>query len=1033
VKHTTTFGRAFRTALLSSAVIAVSMPTMAQQQSAASDTKLEEIVVTGSRIARPNDVSTSPIAVVSFEELTSKSDVTLEGYLNSLPQIAPSGTSTSNNPPNSGQANISLRGLGANRNLVLVDGRRPMVSDSNVRVDVNTIPQALIESVEIITGGAGATYGADAVSGVVNMKLKKNFEGVNVRATYSNSTEPWDAQEYQFEGVLGGNFAGDKGNAVMAFDYVNREGMIKGQRPFAATASATTGRLPEGLFIPSATNLATQAAVDGVFARYGVAAGQVPATGALIGFNTDGTLFSRGVFNSPLDVRNFKYPIDSSVNSIFFPDTYSYNFDVVNLLVSPLERRSFLAKTNYQVTDQIEMFAQVGWTRYNAASALAPTPLATARTESPSGSDATRVKSSLITPGRNQASSLIVPVTNPFIPNDLRTILASRTGDNPVLVGTGATEPFLLQGRALWIGLRQNSYINEVVQYMAGFRGDVNDDISYEVYASEGRTTIDQSQTGNVDGQKLQNMLEAADGGASLCQGGYNPFGRQPVSAACVTYLNAGAIRIANDFKQRIAQGYVNWDVAELPAGDMTVSFGGEHRAFEYALRPGAAAGAIHGFTTQVPAGGRNRFNDVFAEALIPIVANADFAKSIDLSLGYRLSNSRFVDTVNNINGNSKNDSTYKVELTWQPVETLRTRASYQRAARAPNFGELFDGGGSAPQIFDPCSVGTAFRSGAAKGTAAQAAALCTATGVPGVATFVASPGGQASIDIAGNPNLDSEKGDTITLGAVYNSGSDNRWLERLSGSLDYYRIKIKDPIIDIDTNLLIADCYNYYGTNPNFSATRESCAGLAPNRGPEIFGVNGPGAGGSFPGENGGVIRTSGIDLQLAYGFDLEWLGAPSNAGDIKFNLYLNRLLDWKRQDRSFLPEFNYKGTAAFFGSLGGLDDGASLPTWRGTLNTTYSVGDFSFDVRTRYIDGMKNRIDVMFPGEKLGGVPAVWYWDLAGNWDVTEYASFRIGVNNVADKQPPTYSPNVQSGTDPSLYDVIGRRVFFQTNVKF
>ena len=970
---------------------------------------------------------------MSFEQLTSKSDITLEGYLNTLPQIAPSGTTTSNNPPNAGQANISLRGLGANRNLVLVDGRRPMVSASDMSVDVNTIPQALIESVEVVTGGAGATYGADAVSGVVNLKLKRNFEGANVTASYSNATGPWDSQEYQFQGLLGGNFSGDKGNAVLSFDYSKREQLIKGQRDFAGTASATTGRLPEGLYVVG-TNLPTQAAVDSVFAKYGVGAGKVTNNLTLIGFNTDGTLFSRGVFNSPLDVQNFKYPIDSSVNSNFFPDLYSYNFDVVNILVSPLNRHAFMGKTNYDITDNIEMFASVGWTRYSAAAALAPTPLGTARYESPTGSDATRVKSALVTPGRNIASNLIVPVTNPFIPADLRTILASRTGDNTALVGAGPTEPFFIQGRALFGGLRQNSYINEVVQYQAGLKGDITDDVRFEAYVSEGRTTIDQSQTGNIDGQKLATLLEAADGGASLCQGGYNPFGRQPVSQACRDYLNGGAIRIANDFKQRIAQGFVSADVAELPAGKMTVVAGAEHRSFSYQLRPGAASGPIHGFTTSVPAGGTNRFNDVFTEALIPLVSGAEFAKSLELSVGYRISNSKFNDLITPVNntGKSKTDDTYKAELTWQPLDNIRGRASYQRAARAPNFGELFDGGGNAPQIFDPCSVTSAFRTGA---NAARAAALCAATGLgAGAGSFVAAPGGQASTDTKGNPALNSEKGDTITFGTVFNTGSDNRWLERLNGSVDYYSIKIKDPILTPDPNLLIADCYNFFGNNANYSATQLSCSGITNNRAPDILGIEDPSqADGIFPGINAGKLQTDGIDLQLNYGFDLEWLGASSNAGALAFNLYATRLLHWKQQDLTRLPNIDYAGTVAFFGSLGGLDAGASMPKWRGTLDTTYTVGDFSLNLRTRYIDGMKNRIEAMFPGEKAGGVGSVWYFDVGGTWDVTEFASLQIGLNNATDRKPPTYTPNVQSGTDPSLYDVIGRRIFFKTNVKF
>ncbi len=1029
MKHTTSFGRAFRSALLTSAVAAIALPAFAQQQQAAKEDKLEEIVVTGSRIARANDVSASPIAVVSFEQLTSHSDITIDAYLNTLPQVTPSGTSTSNNPGNNGQSNISLRGLGSNRNLVLIDGRRPMVSASDMTVDLNTIPQALIESIEVITGGAGATYGADAVSGAVNLKLKRNFEGVNVRATYSNSTEPWDSQEYQFQGLLGGNFAGDKGNAVFAFDYSDREGLIKSQRAFAAIATATTTFLPEGLYFPS-TNAPSQAAVDSIFNRYGVTGIQVPAAGGtLIGFNTDGTLFSRGTFNSPIQVANFKYPIDFAVNTNLYPDVYSYNFDAVNILTLPLTRRSFMSKINYDITDNIEMFANFGWTRYNSTTALAPTPIPTVTISSPTGTNAQQAKSPLVATGRTVANTLVVPVTNPFIPADFRTILASRTGDNLNLVGAGATEPFLMRQRTLSAGLRQSVYGNEVIQYMAGLKGDITDAWKWEAYASEGRTKIAQTQTGNIDTQRLQGLLEAADGGASLCAGGFNPFGRNPISPACVTYLQVKST-ITRDFVQRVAQGFVTGEVAQLPAGPLTVVAGLEHRAFKYELDPGSASGPISGFNAQQPAGGTNRFNDIFTEAAVPIAKNADFAKSIDLSLGYRYSNSKFVDTAKKVTGKSKNDSTYKAELSWEPIDEIRGRASYQRAVRAPNFTELFDGGGSAPQYFDPCSATSTLRTGP---DGARATALCAATGVGGVATYAQTPGTQISITTDGSTNLNSEKADTLGVGAVFNTGSDNRWLERLTGSLDYYSIKIKQPILTPEPNLIVAACYNYFGTNTAYAVTDPNCQAIV-RAGGDILFLADPGnaATGNFAGINAGSVKTSGLDLQARWGFDLEWMGASSNAGTVTFDLYLNRLFDYKQQERKSLPKIDYAGTVTYFGQ--GLSSGTSLPTWKGVLNTNYKVGDFSFDVRTRFIDSMKNRAGTQYIGEKsFTGVPAVWYWDLGASWDVTPYATLKAGVNNVRDRLPPTYRPNVQSGTDPSLYDVIGRRVFFQTNVKF
>ena len=158
--------------------------------------EVQEVVVTGSRIVRQDYVANSPIATVTGDAAVANADITLDTYLNTLPQVNPSGTTTSNNPGNGGQSNIDLRGFGANRNVVLVDGRRPMVSANNLTVDLNTIPQALVDSIEVITGGAGSAYGADAIAGAVNLKLKNNFEGIDIRAGYTNSTKYWDCLLY---------------------------------------------------------------------------------------------------------------------------------------------------------------------------------------------------------------------------------------------------------------------------------------------------------------------------------------------------------------------------------------------------------------------------------------------------------------------------------------------------------------------------------------------------------------------------------------------------------------------------------------------------------------------------------------------------------------------------------------------------------------------------------------------------------------------------------------------------------------------
>jgi iron complex outermembrane receptor protein len=1033
--------RAVRYALLTSVAAASThaLPVIAAE----GDDVVAEVVVTGSRIQRQDYVANSPVMTANAEQITANADITLDTYLNTLPQVNPAGGTTSNNPGNGGQSNIDLRGLGANRNLVLIDGRRAMPSDSDMTVDLNTIPQALIESVEIVTGGAGAVYGADAIAGAVNIKLKSNFEGADFRYTFSNSTEYWDAEDYQVSGLLGGNFAEDKGNAVFAFDYSNREGQIKSQRPFSSQATSTTSYLPEGFFIANSGNAIPQTAINTLFNSYGIpgtgaADDQVPTQG-ILGFNADGSLFSRGIFNNPKDVANWRYANDLNINANLFPDLYSYNFDAVNILTLPLERRSFMGKTNYEFDTGTEVFASFGWTEYESLTALAPTPFPTVGTRAPGAASAIQATSPYVSTGINPATgapwtvanNLVVRADNPLIPADLATLLAARTGDSPLFNGAGATEPFQMRTRTLGAGLRTSDYENTVTQYMLGSRGRLfSDNWRWEIYASEGRTRIVQTQNGNIDTQKVINAVNnevpdpnnpgvmIADGGQSLCEGGLDFWGRSQLSQSCIDYIQVPATAVTTRFQQQILQGFISGDVFQMPAGPFSVVVGAEGRWFEYDLDPGASSGPISGLNAQNPAGGENNFKDLFTEALIPLLRDAPLAKALEVSVGYRYSESDFKDTINGLSSDTQDSDAYKFEVSWLPIDSLRARASYQRAVRAPNFEELFDGGGSAPQYFDPCSVTTAYR-----GQGAAARQLCIDTGLAAGSAdlYVQTPGNQISITTKGNTALQPETADTITLGLVFSSPWDGV-LSGLQGSLDYYNIDISDPIISPSANMYVAACYNYFGTNPGLSADDEFCQGVV-RQGGDVLGVSSPDdPEGLYPGINGGSIKTDGIDLQVNWD-----MGLP--VGELSMNFWVNYLLNFKQQDRPELPEIDYTGTISYFGA--GL--GTSFPEMRANLGGTYSVGPFAFTARLRWIDSMENRASVQFPGETFKGVPSVTYVDTAVSWQFMEKSVLRIGVNNVTDKQPPSYAPNVQSGTDPSTYDVIGRRIFGQIVVGF
>ncbi|UTP38771.1 TonB-dependent receptor [Phenylobacterium sp. LH3H17] len=1042
--------KTMRERLLASSMICGAAFAAFSATAAYAQEEVQEVVVTGSRIVRQDFVAASPITTVTGEQATANADITLDTYLNTLPQVSPAGTTTSNNPGNAGQANVDLRGLGSNRNLVLVDGRRPMISANTVTVDINTIPQAMIGSIEVISGGAGATYGADAVAGVVNLKLKNNFEGLDFRAGYTDSTDYHDAKEFQFSAVLGGNFADGKGNAIFGFDRSYREPVTKGQRPFSALATSTTGTPPAGVVRYNSANAIPLSAVQALFATYGVAPTAVSNGSGSLGFNLDGTLFYGGVGNNPtLQVQNFKYPVDVNVNTRFYPDFYSYNFDAPNLLTLPLDRYSFMTKLNYEFDNGVEVFAQAGWTEYTANQALAPTPVPTVATAAIGTATNLQVASALVTPGQNIGANLVVPVTNPFIPNDLRTLLAARTGDDPLLVGSGATEPFLFAFRPLGFGARISQFQNTVVQYMAGVKFPIGENFKGEAYISQGRTEIDRTQFGNINTQLLTDILAhptqnpAGSNGACATQ---NFFGDRPLSSTCRAALESPVTR-REQYEQTIGQFFISGDLFELPAGPVPIVLGAEHRGIEYNLRFLSNPGPFSGFTVGLPESGSSAFNDLFGETIIPIVKDMPYIESLEIGLGFRYSWAQFEDLLTGARTDNRGSATYKAELNWKANDWARVRASYQRAVREPNFQELFVGTASAPQIFDPCSAFTVAwkASGTGPGTLRG---LCAAQGVPATGATTA-PGSQANINLSGSLNLDPEKADTYTVGLALSSPWEGQWTSRLRGSIDYYNIEIADPIIIFDTNTAIASCFNYNGANPSYSNTNLYCAGIARTggnltnstiRNPLLPG-NSP-----WPFENGGVIKTSGLDFQIDYGFDWEWFGAPDWMGTFQANLLLTHVLEYKQADRTGLPPVDYTGTISYFGA--GL--GTSFPEWKATFNARWDLGqvgmmgytteDLSFGARVRYIDAMENRQFRQYEGETFLGtagvpsnVPATYYIDLDATWGVTDNVEIKLGVNNVADQQPRLYAPNVQSGTDPSTYDVIGRRAFGQIKLRF
>lgn len=997
-----------RTALLASAAAAAVSPGAFAQGAA-----VETVTVTGSRIAQRDYITDSPLTTVQAEQLQQTGSLTPEELLNTLPQVVPGSTTSSNNPGNNGTASIDLRGLGPNRNLVLVNGHRMMPFDDSAVVDLNSIPVALIERVEVISGGASAVYGADAVAGVVNFILKNDFQGVAVDLQYGQSTRG-DGRTVAGSATVGGNFADGKGNAVISYDYSNREAIFKGARSFTAQATTQTSYFPEGSYRPSGNN-ATDAATDAYFAANGGAPATNQSGSTALGFNDDGSLFTVGTIGSSTsDVFNFKNPQDFIATG-FFPDVYSFNFEPYNKLVLPLNRHTVTSLASYRFYGDIQAYMQASFTNYTSDTELAPTPAPTSSVNAPNGSSC----------GLNYC----VPVSNPNIPSALATLLATRAGDRPTLVGTGAGEDFLIRRRFLEAGGRREVYTNDVWQITGGFRGGLGA-IAFDVFGSFGRFDQLQTQHGNVSNSAVEQLLYGTNSSSGCSQATFDPFGPGDITQGCVDFVsrvtkNSQAMEFQN------YEGSINGPLGDLPAGPIQFALGADYYSFDFDFVPDslAATGDISGFNAQKPISGFVANKEVFGELAIPIIANQPYAQSVSLTLGARYTDHSTVGGI----------STYKAEANWAVQDEVRLRGSYQRAVRAPNISELFSSTfQDNPELVDPCNYNSPFRTGNVSGVdPAKVATLCAAQGVTNLASYV-QPNSQLTAVSGGNPDLKEESADTFTLGVVYTPRSESPWFSGFNSHLDYWSIDIDGPI-GISAGDILYQCFNAGGANPTYSNANENCRRL----------VTSPGSPGATGSRSFGDIayisafltnlvsqKVSGVDLGVTWALDLaDTVGAAPGSGRITFDFQGTWLNHYQEQSSALTPELEFAGT---IGTNSGNYISRAYPKYKFTLTTGWDNGTFGVSSRINYIGKMNNSAEVVLgPGGTIGGLPisgtpAYWYFDFFANWKVTEQFTVRAGLLNAFDKEPPFFNPNVQDGTDPGAFDVVGRRFFVGANFK-
>ncbi len=970
--------------IIGGAALSFMAATPAFAQSANEDVaEVASIVVTGSRIRQPGYEASSPITSMSSESIAMSQPVAVEELVKDLPAAVPAVGSATNNGSGGG-ATINLRGLGTNRTLVLINGRRVVPFNMQGVVDTNTIPLALVERVDTVTGGASAVYGADAVAGVVNFILKNNFEGVEVNSSYGFSGEN-DAVRRKFDLTVGGNFADDRGNAVVSFGYTKTDPLYQGRRPWGEVARSSTTGKPQG----SGTS------VPGRFTLTPADGGTPLPKGAELDPTTGGLIGS-------------SHPNYNSAG---------YNYNPYNLYQTPLSRYQINALGSFKVNSAAEVYSHLTYVQ----------------------SDVSLDNASSGT----FDNTYLVPIGNPFIPDAMRQQFcgALLIDASKCVAGAGGSDVMKLQinRRFTEMGTRPVDYENKTVQLLAGVRGDLNADWNYDAYISHGET--DQLLTRRNWGSlsKLQNALNTTSTtqclpvGADPKTGGVagcvpiNVFGPEgSITKEMIDYINLSSMS-KTTIKQDVASGSISGvlpDHLSSPWSErpIAVAFGAEWRRSSAGTRgdaPSQLKGEILGTGAPVPdSSGQFEMREGFVELAIPLVENMPFIHSLNLETGYRQTEFKAA-------GRKAQYGSYKFGGDWSPVEDIRIRAMYQRATRAPNIGELFS-----PQVtglgnlaIDPCQENRINVADAT--TAGTLSNLCRLTGVQmaNIGNVGTPNASQVNQQTGGNPNLGPEEADTWTIGAVWQPS----FVPSLRLSLDYYDIKINKAINSPSVADIMNDCYNV-ARNPTL-AFNESCQKVQRNtENGSLKGVESKGV--IRPTTNDGNERVSGFDLAANYRVELADFGWDVGRVDLSVNGNIVTKHDTQANPLSVLRDcVGYYSVSC----------GEPKVKQRWNSRATWTMGDYSASLSWRHLSGVEVEPSdtVWFPDyAQIGSFD---YFDLSGRWDITQSVRLTATINNLFDKAPPMVGSSIgttaanNGNTFPQTYDAIGRYFTFGATLKF
>lgn len=962
----------------------VATPAMAQEAQADDLADAEDaIVVTGTRLNNPNLEQSSPVAVVTAEQIALRQANVVEEFLREIPGVVPSIGQNVNNG-NGGSTFVNLRGVGPNRNIALLNGTRVVPAGLGGITNLDVIPVALLERVDVLTGGAGAVYGADAISGVINFITKQDFSGLDLSVT-NNITEEGDGSIFRADLTLGANFDDGRGNAVLSVGYTDRNAVFQGDRPFSQDNISSISGNAGG----SSTTVPSVIVVPGT-------------TGGTLQISPDG---------------NSLVPFDRP-----------FNFNPFNLLQLPQEQFRIYGSARYEISDSIEAYAEALFVQNTTQTTIAP-----------SGSFRNVLQTPLNNPFlnngiRNQICGLDTSAATPGVQplfSQSECDAAGATQAGPTLADGSVNPDFRQIGldfgrRFVEFGTRDNQLQTRLFQIKAGVRGDLFSNLKWDVLGAYGESDLREAQSGNGTLSRLQQSLLAVSPSECLDPtGGCVPidlFG--PVGS--LTPANQAFLDVGN-FSSTFAtlaqvQGFITGDVGfALPwaAEPIGIVLGGEFREY--------TAGNSSDLLTQTPdevlgngaatpnAAGSYDVYEAFGELNIPIISDRPLFEDLSLILGGRVSEYSTTGT----------EFTWRAGANYSPFSGLTFRGGFERVTRAPNIGELF-----APQVtgldnfdFDPCA-------GAAPLNNANLAAICLAQGAPqnSLGQIIVDPAGQVNVTGGGNPNLGAEDADTYTIGAIVQPD----FIPGLSITVDYYNILITGAISSPTVGDIISACFGTAAANAPLvisaaSASDPACTGI------QRSGVTGNlfGSAAEAPGlpqilSNLGRIQTDGIDLVVNYSTDLDFA---------RLNLNFNG--NWTNSSTfQATPSAIDRECVGFFS----INCASIQPEFSFNQRTTLSFEDVDVSLFWRYIDGVQVEPEVQgnFLPE-FETIDAEHYFDLTTRWQATDNFQLTVAVINLFDNQPPFVGSNIGAtafntgNTFPSTFDPLGRRFSVTGRITF